>query len=136
MIIKQVSVFIENRAGRLEKVTQTLMDQNINITSLSLADTSEYGMLRLIVSDPMEAKNALKKAGFSTMLTDVIAVKIPDEVGALHKLLVTLSNVNIEYMYAISTTANAAMILKLSDNEIGLNALKQSGYELLDESLA
>ncbi len=136
MLIKQLSVFIENRAGRLEKVTQTLKDNNINITSLSLADTSDYGMLRMIVSDPMEGKRALKEAGFSTMLTDVIAVKCPDKIGMLHDLLVTLTDVNIEYMYAISTTENAAMILKLSNNEIGLALLKENGYEVLDETLA
>ena len=136
MLIKQLSVFIENRAGRLEKVTQTLKEHHVNITALSLADTSEYGMLRMIVSDPIEGKTALKEAGFSTMLTDVIAVKFPDQIGMLHDLLVTLADVNIEYMYAISTTENAAMILKLSDNAIGLAALKENGYEVLDESLA
>lgn len=136
MLIKQLSVFMENRAGRLEKVTQTLKDNNINITSLSLADTSDYGMLRMIVSDPMEGKRALKEAGFSTMLTDVIAVKFPDRIGMLHELLLTLTDVNIEYMYAISTNENAAMILKLSNNEIGLALLKEHGYEVLDESLA
>jgi hypothetical protein len=136
MVIKQLSVFIENRAGRLEQVTETLKENGINITSLSLADTSEYGMLRLIVSDPTEGKKVLKEAGFSTMLTDVIAVKLPHKIGMLHELLKTLEAVNIEYMYALATNENAAMILKISNNEVALKALKANGFDLISEELA
>ncbi len=133
MLIKQLSVFIENRAGRLEQVTETLKDHGINITSLSLADTSEYGMLRMIVSDPIIGRKALKDAGFSAMLTDVIAVKLSNGVGMLNHLLKVLDGVNIEYMYALSTNENAALILKISDNETALKALQASGIELLDD---
>lgn len=136
MLIKQLSVFIENRAGRLEQVTETLKENGINITSLSLADTSEYGMLRMIVSDPQLGKQVLKAAGFSSMLTDVIAVKLPHKIGMLHELLKTLEAVNIEYMYALATNENAAMILKISNNEAALKALQANGFELVKEELA
>lgn len=136
MLIKQLSVFIENRSGRLEKVTQTLKDHGINITSLSLADTSEFGMLRLIVSNPTEAKKALREAGFSAMLTDVIAVKLPRKIGILHTLLEALGTVNIEYMYAITTNDGAAMILKFSDNQVALAALQDKGFEFISEEEA
>ena len=76
MFVKQLSVFIENREGRLEQVTEVLKEQDINILSLSMADTTEYGMLRMIVSDPDKAKAALREKGFSAMLTDVLAVKL------------------------------------------------------------
>ena len=133
MVIKQLSVFIENRAGRLEQVTQTLKDNDINISALSLADTSEYGMLRMIVSDPQKGKEVLKEAGFSTKLTDVIVVKLWHKVGALYELLQALNGVNIEYMYALANNGNSAMILKLSDNQAALSALKTAGFEILSE---
>jgi hypothetical protein len=136
MVIKQLSVFIENRVGRLEQVTETLKENGINITSLSLADTSEYGMLRLIVSDPANGKKVLKEAGFSTMLTDVLAVKLPHKIGMLHELLKTLTSVNIEYMYALATNDNAAMILKISNIEAAQKALLENGFELINEELA
>lgn len=136
MVIKQLSVFIENRAGRLEQVTETLKEHGINITSLSLADTMEYGMLRMIVSDPVKGKKVLKEAGFSAMLTDVIAVKLPHKIGMLHELLKTLTTVNIEYMYALATNENAAMILKISNIEAAQEALLENGFELLNEELA
>lgn len=136
MIIKQLSVFIENRTGRLENVTETLKDNDINITSLSLADTSEFGMLRMIVSNPSEGKRVLKEAGFSAMLTDVIAVKLPHKIGMLHELLKVLDDVNIEYMYALATNENAAMILKISDNKAAIAALEKGGFELVHEDVA
>lgn len=130
MFIKQLSVFIENREGRLEKVIEALKQNNINILSLSLADTSEYGVLRLIVSDPDKGKTILKENGFSAILTDVIAVRLPHEVGMLENLLVVLTkaDMNIEYMYALATGKNnAAMIVKASDCEAALKALEADG---------
>lgn len=136
MVIKQLSVFVENREGRLEDVTETLKNNGINITSVSLADTSEYGMLRLIVSNPENAKKVLKEAGFSAMLTDVVAVKLPHKIGMLHELLKVLVEVNIEYMYALSTGKDASMILKLSDTEKAVAALLEGGFELYREEEA
>ena len=136
MVIKQLSVFIENREGRLENVTEVLKENNINITSVSLADTSEYGMFRLIVSDPKKAKAVLKDAGLSAMLTDVVAVKLPHKIGMLHELLNVLVDVNIEYMYALSTGKDASMILKLSDTDKAVKALLAGGFELYTEENA
>lgn len=130
MFVKQLSVFIENREGRLEQVTEVLKKENVNIVSLSLADTSEYGMLRMIVNDPEKAKKVLKENGFSAMLTDVIAVRLPHEVGMLQKLLNVLysAEINIEYMYALATGKdNASMIVKTSDGEKALKALEADG---------
>jgi hypothetical protein len=133
MIIKQLSVFIENREGRLEQVTETLKNNSINIVSLSLADTSEYGVLRMIVSNPIKGKVVLKEAGFSAMLTDVVAVRLPHKIGMLHELLKVLVDVNIEYMYALSTGENSSMILKLSHIEKAIIALKSGGFQLFTE---
>lgn len=127
MFVKQLSVFIENREGRLERVTEVLKQENINIVSLSLADTSEYGVLRMVVSDPDKGKKVLKDNGFSAMLTDVIAVRLPHEVGMLHKLLQVLysADINIEYMYALATGKdNASMIVKASDPNEAVKVLE------------
>lgn len=134
MVIKQLSVFLENRQGRLEKVTETLKEQGINIIALSLADSSEYGILRMIVSNPAKGKKVLKEAGFSAMLTEVIAVKLPPKVGILHELLKVLVNVNIEYMYAIAESNNASMILKISDIKQAIDELTAGGFELVHEA--
>ena len=90
MFIKQLSVFIENREGRLEKVLKTLKDNNINIISLSLADTSDYGVLRMITSNPEDGKKVLKDNGFSAMLTDVLAVKVEHKAGELQEVILSV----------------------------------------------
>lgn len=134
MFIKQLTVFIENRAGRLEQVTQILKDNNINIVSVSLADTSDYGLLRLILSDPDKAVTVLKEAGLSAMTTNVIAVKLTQHVGKLGELLAILSDagVNVEYMYGLTSgDENASIVLKTSDQEKALDVIKNSTFELL-----
>ncbi|MBR3771534.1 MAG: amino acid-binding protein [Clostridium sp.] len=139
MLVKQLSVFIENREGRLEQVTEVLANYNINIVSVSLADTSEYGVLRMIVSDPDKGKVVLKEEGFSAMLTDVIAVRLPHEVGMLQKLLNVLcsADINIEYMYALATgKENASMIVKASNAEKALKALAESNMSVYSPSEA
>lgn len=131
MQIKQLSVFIENREGRLEGVTQVLMEHNINIASFSLADSAEYGMLRMIVSDPEEARKVLKKEGFSAKLTDVIAVKIPQKPGTLHEVLRVLfeNGLSVEYMYTLATTgSDTSIIMKTSDLKGALDILIKFGY--------
>lgn len=133
MVIKQLSVFIENRKGRLEQVTQVLKDKDVNIISFSLADTSEYGMLRMIVSNPEEGRKVLKEEGFSAMLTDVIAVKIVQKPGTLHEVLKLLfeAGLSVEYMYTLTTTGkNTSIIMKLSDIKEALNVLESNGYEV------
>ena len=134
MFIKQLTVFIENRAGRLEQVTQILKDNNINIVSVSLADTSDYGLLRLILSDPDKAVTVLKEAGLSAMTTNVIAVKLTQHVGKLGELLAILSDagVNVEYMYGLTSgDENASIVLKTSDQNKALDAITASTFELL-----
>jgi len=133
MVIKQLSVFIENREGRLEQVTQVLSERNINIVSFSLADTLEYGMLRMIVSNPEEGRIVLKEEGFSAMLTDVIAVKIPQIPGTLHEVLKVLfeARLSVEYMYTLTTSGdNTSIIMKLSDVNAALIVLETNGYEV------
>ena len=132
MFVKQLSVFIENREGRLEQVTDVLKTQNINILSLSMADTTEYGMLRMVVSNPEVAKKALREEGFSAMLTDVLAVKLEDKVGELHKMthILCSQGLNIECMYALASANRRAMIVKASDGETAAKAVVDGGLEL------
>ncbi len=133
MLIKQLSVFIENREGRLEKVTETINENNINIISASLADTSEYGMFRMIVSEPEKARTVLKEAGFSASLTEVIAVKLPHKVGMLHQLFKVLAEagISVEYMYALSSSEIGSMVLKVSNSKTALEALHKNNFEML-----
>ncbi len=131
MTIKQLSVFVENREGRLEQVTGILEQNGINIAAFSLADTTEYGMIRLVVSKPEEAKAALKTEGISAMLTEVLAVRIPNEMGSLHKILLTLKEINIEYMYVLSTREDPSMVIKVSDPDRAAEILTQSEFALM-----
>ncbi len=133
MLIKQLSVFIENREGRLEEVTETLKNHNINIESASVADTSEYGMFRMVVSEPEKAKAVLKESGFSAKLTDVIAVRLPHKIGMLYQLFRIMSEegISVQYMYALSTEKNGSMIIKVSDAEKALLSLKKNDFEVL-----
>lgn len=134
---KQLSVFVENREGSLEEVLTAIKDNAINIISLSLADTSEFGMLRMIVSDPVKGKEALKAAGFSAMLTDVIVVKLSHRVGFLQELLsdVCKAGINIEYMYALSTgTDDASIVMKASDMDKAEKILEEAGVETIASS--
>ena len=120
MFAKQLTVFIENRTGRLCEVLNVLKNNKVNILSLSLADTTEFGLLRLIVDDPSRGKDKLTENGFSSLLSDVSIIKIPHKVGSLQELLKAIdqSGVNIEYMYGLSIEANEAyVVLKASDLE-------------------
>ena len=128
--MKQLSVFLENREGRLSDVLRILAENNINILSLSLADTSEYGMLRLLVSKPEEGRKVLRENDLSATLTEIIAVKMSHEVGSLQKILTLLcdAGINIEYMYALLTgTKEAALAIKTSDPEVAINVLGRAG---------
>lgn len=134
MFIKQLSVFLENREGRLEDVLEVLKDNEVNIVSLSLADTKEFGMLRLLVDKPEAAYNALKRNGFSSRLTDVLGIKLSHRVGMLQELLAAIcdEHINIEYMYALSTgKGDASMVLKTSDLESAERTLRAKGVEII-----
>lgn len=118
MFAKQLTVFIENRTGRLSEVLSVLKENDVNIISMSLADTTEYGLLRLIVNDPAKGKEKLTEGGFSSLLSDVTVIKIPHKAGSLQSLLKMIDNkkVNIEYMYGLSVEGdNAYVVLKASD---------------------
>lgn len=132
MFIKQLSVFIENSKGNLSRVTDALAANNINIISLSLADTSDFGLLRMIVSEPEKSVEALKESGFMAKLSDVIAVKTDNASGAIQKLLSVISkSVNVEYMYILSTSGDtASVIIKATPATEAATTLTDAGYEL------
>lgn len=120
MFAKQLTVFIENRSGRLSEVLGVLKDNNVNILSLSLADTTEFGLLRLIVDNAPLGKEKLTEKGFSSLLSNVSIIRIPHKVGSLQELLrvIDTNGVNIEYMYGLSIESEEAyVVLKASDVE-------------------
>ena len=134
MYINQLSVFLENREGRLDEVLETLKVNDINILSLSLADTSDYGLLRMIVSDSQKGKDCLKEAGFMAHLTPVLAVKLSHQVGQLQLILAEIckAGMNIEYMYALATGTNdASIVIRTTDVEETARVLEKIGVELV-----
>ena len=134
MFLKQLSVFIENREGRLEEVLDVLKQENVNIVSMSLADTSDYGLLRLLVDKPENGREALRNKGFSAMLTDVLGIRLAHKVGQLQELLEVIckAHINIEYMYALSTgTDDASIVIKTSDLEKAAKLLEETDVELV-----
>lgn len=134
MVAKQLSVFIENRQGRLGEVLNVLKANSVNILSLSLADTTEYGLLRLIVNNPELGKEKLSEDGFSTMLTDVLVLKITHQSGSLQGLLKVLADegVNIEYMYGLSIDGEeASVVLKTTDIAKAESVLEGQGVKTL-----
>lgn len=140
MFAKQLTVFIENRAGRLSEVLSVLKENNVNILSLSLADTTEYGLLRLIVDKASLGKEKLTENGFSSLLSDVSIIKIPHKSGSLQSLLKTIDDnkVNIEYMYGLSIESDEAyVVLKASDTQKIDTVLESSGVKTIScEELA
>ena len=137
MIIKQLSVFLENKTGRLNEVTQILGSAGINMSAFSVADTSEFGILRVIVSDPEKALSILKEAEFSVRLTDVVCLNSPNEPGALARALNILSaeGVFIEYLYAYSMNDKSANIVLKPDNiEKCIKVLQAHKLELVKAS--
>ena len=134
MTAKQLSVFIENREGRLGEVLSVIKENHVNILSLSLADTTEYGLLRVLVNKPEAAKDALIANGFSSTITDVLVIKIPHVAGSLQKILEVIANknVNIEYMYGLSIDGdNASVVMKTNDLEGACEVLRENGIETL-----
>lgn len=136
MKVKQISVFIENRSGRLREVTDVLGKNSINIRALSLADTSDYGILRLIVDRPASAVGILKTAGFTLSETDVIAVEVCDKPGGLAEVLDVLGDagINVEYMYAFveKSSNNAVMIFRIEDVDSAIETLKNKNITMLN----
>jgi hypothetical protein len=137
MGIKQISVFLENTTGRLGEVTKTIAAAGVNLRAISVADTADFGILRLIVDNNDNTIEALNAAGFTTRQTDVVAVEIEDRPGSLAKLmeLFQQSQVNIEYLYASleGQAGKAIVIFKLEDHEKGLKILNDNGLKVAEE---
>lgn len=136
MIVHQLSVFLENKSGRLTEVLETLGKENIKITALSVADTSEFGILRMIVSDPGKAKNILKEKSFTVNLTDVLSIITPNEARFYAKALKILSDldISIEYTYAFSIGEKSVIILRTNNTEMAIKALQEHEMELMKAS--
>ncbi len=136
MFIKQVSVFVENESGNMADVLSVLGDNNIDISALSIADKTDFGILRLIVSDPEKAVSILKAEGMIVKITDVIAIGIEDKSGSLAKALDVLKNADIaiEYLYAfIGKSAHGALVVIRADKpEEAINALRTNDIPLAD----
>ena len=137
MSVKQISVFLENRPGCLHEMTKALAEADIDLRGLSLAETSDFGIVRLIVDDVMGTANTLRDAGFVASLTDVLAVEVPNVPGGLNKVLEVIdgAGVNVEYMYAIlgnKKSDTAYMIFRVNDNEKASEALKASGVKIME----
>ena len=136
MYIKQLSVFVENKDGRLAEITTIIANAGIDIRALSIADTTDFGILRLVVDKPYEAEEALKNAGLTVSLTDVIAIGIPDRPGGFAETISAVADkdVGVEYMYAFISREHdrAYLIMRVADNEKALSALKAHGCDILD----
>ncbi|MBP8644753.1 MAG: ACT domain-containing protein [Syntrophobacteraceae bacterium] len=136
MRMEQISVFLENKTGRLAEVTRILKEAGVNIRALSLADTSDFGILRLIVNDNNKAKEALKTHGFTVGKTDVVAVEVEDRPGGLHRILEVLSraDVNVEYMYAFvqQSGSNAVIIFRFDNLEEAVKVLTEQGVTVVE----
>ncbi|MGA1843798.1 MAG: ACT domain-containing protein [bacterium] len=137
MRVQQISIFLENKSGRLSEVARVLGDNGINIRALSLADTTDFGILRLIVNDTEKASAVLKKNGFTVGKTEVIAVEVEDRPGGLAKILEILNKetINVEYMYAFVERSrnNAVIIFRFDDQNIdrAIKLLKDAGIAVL-----
>lgn len=135
MTAVQISVFLENKSGRLAELTSALAKASVNIRALSLAETIDYGVLRLIVDKPAAARKALSEAGFTVTETEVVAVEMPDRPGGLAGIvdLVTQGGLNIEYLYAFvgQRGENAVVIFRIDDVKAAVAALQQGGARIL-----
>ncbi|MCP3177886.1 MAG: ACT domain-containing protein [Desulfuromonadales bacterium] len=135
MKVEQISIFIENKSGRLAEVTEALGDAGVNIRALSLADTSDFGILRLIVDKTDLAKNTLKERGFTVNKTEVVAVEVPDRPKGLYGILQVLdrATVNVEYMYAFVERCggNAVIIFRFDNPEEAIKVLTQNNVNVL-----
>ena len=137
MHIMQISVFLENKSGRLARVTETLAKNNINIRALSIADTSDFGILRLIVNEPQKALQVLKEDGFTVSATEVVAVAVPDRPGGLAAMLKVFNenSINLEYLYAFmgNNTNKAITVCRVEKPDKAIAALNAAGILVVSE---
>jgi len=136
MIIQQLSVFLENRSGRLTEVTGALGDAGVNISALSIAETSDFGILRMVVSDVCKAQEELRARGFSLSVTEVICLSVPNQPGAVNRALRILSqaNISIEYMYAFAVGSDAFVMIRTNDIEQSISVLMENRLTLVPAS--
>lgn len=137
MAVKQLSVFIENKKGSLADITKLLCENNINIRALTVADTKDYGILRLIAEDTEKATNVLKAAGHTASVREVSSFSVPDEMGGLSKVLELLdeNGINMEYLYSMtrSSDGKAFFIMRVDDNEKTEEVLRRNSIEILND---
>ncbi len=135
MRVEQISIFLENKSGRLAEVTDILAKNGINLRALSLADTADFGIFRLIVNDPEKTTQVLKENGFTVGKTEVVAVEVPDRPGGLAGILATLrgQGINVEYMYAFvqKNEGNAILIFRFDEIEKAISTLRKAGVRIL-----
>ncbi|MEA1969045.1 MAG: ACT domain-containing protein [Thermodesulfobacteriota bacterium] len=135
MRLEQISIFLENKAGRLAEVTAILREAKVNIRALSLADTTDFGILRIIVNNNQKAEEALRSEGFTVGKTDVIAVEVTDAPGGLNNVLDPLTNqgINVEYMYAFANpqSQNAIMIFRFDNIDKAISILSEKSIKVL-----
>ena len=133
--IRQLSIFLENKSGRLQEVLEVLGHEKINITALTIADTTEYGIVRLLVSDPENGYKLLKARGYSVTLTDVLSLSVSHQAGSLAKMLKKFSDekLSIEYMYAFSLGEKAIVVLRTDNRPKALEIIEQNNFTLISE---
>jgi len=135
MRVEQISIFLENKSGRLAEVAGVLARAGVNIRALSLADTTDFGILRLIVNDTEKAKKVLKENGFTVGKTEVLAVEVPDRPGGLANILNAMrdAGINVEYMYAFvqKSGGNAIIIFRFDELDKAISALQKAGIRIL-----
>ena len=138
MAIKQLTVFVPNRKGTIVAVTNILAKNNINMRALSIAETQDFGILRLIVNDEIAAQKVLEEQGYLIKVVDVVGVKIGDEPGKLTAALDVLdkADINVEYLYAFMarTEKHAYVVLRVEDNDLAMKALTTSGFHIITEA--
>ena len=138
MAIKQITVFVENKQGALVSITDTLAENNVNIRALSIAETEDFGILRLIVNDEETAKKTLTENGYLIKVTNVVGVKIGDAPGKLTEALRVLDNagINMEYLYAFMarTEKHAYVVIRVENNDAAENALRDTGFKIVTEA--
>ena len=138
MALKQLTVFIQNKKGTVVSVTEILSKNNVNLRALSIAETQDFGILRLIVSDEKTAERVLSENGYLIKTIDVVGVKISDEPGKLTEALAVLDNadINVEYLYAFMarTAKHAYVVLRVENNEVAEKALKNAGIKMISET--
>jgi hypothetical protein len=137
MKITQISVFLENRKGRLSEVCSMLGQAGVNIRALTIAETESFGVLRMVVDKPGEAADLFRKNGITANLTDVVAAEVPDKPGGLAEVLKTLSehDVNVEYMYGFveKNSENALLVFRFDNPELAAQVLRENGLKVVDE---